>query len=134
MLKNFCLYLKFYFDKIFTSKYKIEGKCNCCGACCRNIVFMIEDEYVKTEKQFEDLKNFDVKYNHFEIAGKNDRGVILFRCKSLDNNNRCKDYFFRSLYCRAYPMVTDKIRLGGCATFDTCGYKITIDKKFKEYL
>lgn len=95
---------------------------------------MIEDEYVKTEKQFEDLKNFDAKYNHFEIAGKNDRGVILFRCKSLDNNNRCKDYFFRSLYCRAYPMVTDKIRLGGCATFDTCGYKITIDKKFKEYL
>ena len=95
---------------------------------------MIEDNYVCDEKQFEDLKQFDKKYNHFVIAGKNDKGVLLFRCKSLDNNNRCKDYFWRSIYCRAYPKVTDKIRLGGCETFDTCGYKIKVNKDFKNYL
>ena len=134
MLKNIYLYLKFYYQKFFTSKYEIEGKCNKCGACCKNIVFMIEDNYVCEEKQFEDLKQFDKKYNHFVIAGKNDKGVLLFRCKSLDNNNRCKDYFWRSIYCRAYPKVTDKIRLGGCETFDTCGYKIKINKDFKNYL
>lgn len=134
MFKDFYLYIKFNLYRIFSSKYKIEGKCNCCGACCKNIVFMIEDEYVRDEKQFVDLKKFDKKYNHFEISGKNDKGVLLFKCKSLDENNRCRDYFFRSLYCRMYPMVTSKIRLGGCETFDTCGYKIVVDKCFKYYL
>ena len=65
MFKDLYLYIKFNFDKIFSSKYKIEGKCNCCGACCKNIVFMIENEYVRDEKQFVDLKKFDKKYNHF---------------------------------------------------------------------
>lgn len=137
MLKTAFSYIKFYFNKFFSSKYKIEGKCNMCGACCKNIVFMIEDEYVKTEEQFESLKKFDKKYNHFVINeenSKNNNGVLLFRCKSLDENNRCKDYRFRSLYCRAYPMVTNKIRLGGCATFDSCGYKITKEKSFDEFL
>ena len=95
---------------------------------------MIDDNYVCDEKQFEDLKQFDKKYHHFDITGRNNKGVLLFRCKSLDNNNKCRDYFWRSIYCRAYPKVTDKIRLGGCETFDTCGYKIKINKDFKNYL
>lgn len=95
---------------------------------------MIEDKYVKDVKQFEDLKKFDKKYNCFEIAGRNEKGILLFKCKSLDKNNLCKDYLFRSLYCRMYPMVNSKIRLGGCETFDSCGYKIIINKKFDEFL
>ncbi len=134
MIKLFLQYLSFYFNKLFTSKYKLEGKCNQCGACCRNIVFMIEDEYVRTEKQFDSLKNFDKKYMHFEINGKDEKGVLLFKCKSLDENNKCKDYLFRSLYCRAYPFVTDKIKLGGCETFESCGFKIKINKSFNDYL
>lgn len=134
MLKNIFLYLKFYYDKIFTSKYKIEGKCNGCGACCKNIVFLIKENYVTTKEQFEELKNFDKKYHHFEISGRNEKGALLFKCKSLDDNNRCRDYFFRSVYCRAYPNVTGKIRLGGYETFDSCGYKIKVDKNFNEYL
>lgn len=134
MIRTAFLYLKFYFFKLFTAKYRIKGKCNQCGECCKNIVFMIDEDYVTTEEQFEKLKNFDKKYRHFEITGKNDRGAILFRCKSLDNNNKCKDYFFRSIYCRFYPKITDKIRLGGFETFDTCGYEIIPDKKFNEFL
>lgn len=95
---------------------------------------MIEDKYVDNEEQFEDLKKFDKKYHHFEIYGRNEKCVLLFKCKSLGVDNRCKDYFFRSIYCRMYPMVNSKIRLGGCETFDTCGYKIKIDKDFKSFL
>ena len=105
-----------------------------CGECCKNIVFMIEDEYVCTEEQFESMKTFDKKYKHFDIVGKNEKGILLFKCKSLTEENKCKDYYFRSLYCRAYPFVTDKIKLGGCETFDSCGFEITINKKFKEFL
>ena len=95
---------------------------------------MIEDEYVCTEEQFESLKTFDKKYNHFVINGKNEKGILLFKCKSLGDDNRCRDYKMRSLYCRAYPFVTEKIRLGGCETFDGCGYKITKDKEFKDFI
>lgn len=77
MIKTFLQYLKFYFDKIFTSKYKIEGKCNGCGACCKNIVFMIENDYVRKEEQFEELKKFDKKYLHFDIAGKNEKAFCF---------------------------------------------------------
>ncbi len=134
MIKTLCQYIKFYFFKIFTSKYKIEGKCNQCGECCKNIVFMIDDKYVCSEEQFEKMKNFDKKYHHFEINKKNEKGVLLFRCKSLDENNKCRDYFWRSIYCRAYPNITEKIRLGGCETFETCGFKIVPDKKFEDFL
>lgn len=134
MFKSLFQYLKFYFYKLFTSRYKIEGKCLQCGECCRNIVFMIEDEYVRTEQQFESLKALDKKYNHFVINDTDEKGVLLFKCKSLGDDNRCKDYYFRSLYCRAYPFVTEKIRLGGCETFESCGYKIKINKGFQEFL
>lgn len=134
MFKTIYLYLKFYISKIFTSRYKIQGKCNQCGECCKNIVFMIEDEYVRTEEQFEKMKQFDKKYNHFVINGANEKGVLLFRCKSLGDDNICKDYLFRSLYCRAYPFITEKIRLGGCETFEKCGFKIVKNKDFKDFL
>ena len=134
MFRTIFQYLQFYFQKFLTSKYKIEGKCNQCGECCRNIVFMIDDNYVCDEKQFEALKKFEKKYRHFDIAGKNEKGVLLFRCQSLGEDNKCKDYVFRSVYCRAYPFVTEKIRLGGCETFDSCGFKIKVDKKFENYL
>ena len=134
MLKNLYLYIKFYFSRFFSAKYKIKGKCNCCGECCKNIVFMIDDEYVKTEQQFDSMKNLDKKYNHFVINGKNEKGVLLFRCKSLRDDNKCADYLFRSLYCRAYPFVTEKIRLGGCETFESCGYEIVKDKSFRDFL
>ena len=45
---------------------------------------MIENDYVRKEEQFEELKKFDKKYLHFDIAGKNEKGVLLFKCKSLD--------------------------------------------------
>lgn len=95
---------------------------------------MIDDEYVKTEEQFENLKTFDKKYHHFEIYGKNEKGILLFKCKSLGNDNLCKSYWFRSLYCRAYPLITEKIRLGGYETFETCGFNIVVDKSFDEFL
>lgn len=95
---------------------------------------MIDEAYVKTVEQFESLKKFDKKYHHFEIFAKNEQDILLFKCKSLGEDNRCKAYWFRSLYCRAYPLVTEKIKLGGYETFDTCGYSIVVDKPFDKFL
>ena len=59
--------LKQYFS-LFCSKrasrYKLSGKCKKCGACCKNITFLIGENYIKTPEQFEKMKlnNLDFPY------------------------------------------------------------------------
>ncbi len=118
----------------YASKYKLSGKCKKCGACCRNITFIIGKEYVKTPEQFEKMKKFDKKYNHFFITGENERGALLFTCKSLGEDNLCKDYRWRSIYCRAYPVFDTRILSGRFEMLDGCGYDIVPEKSFKEFL
>lgn len=95
---------------------------------------MIGDNYITTEEQFDNMKKWDKKYEHFFISGKNDKGALLFTCKSLGEDNRCKDYHLRSIYCRRYPQIDKKVVLGGFETFDECGYEIVVDKKFEDFL
>jgi Fe-S-cluster containining protein len=133
-LKNFAAFFRFALSKLLTSRFLVRGKCRQCGTCCRNIVFLIGEEYITTEKQFDVMRNWDKKYNHFFISGRNEKGALLFTCKSLCKDNKCKDYFLRSIYCRIYPKLDKKIVLGGFETLEGCGYNIEIDKKFKDYL
>lgn len=124
----------FYKCKFRSSKYILKGHCNQCGECCRNIVFMIEDKYVQTEEDFERLKTFKKIYNHFYISGRDKDRALLFTCKSLTDDNKCKDYFFRSFYCRTYPhIIPDFIAQGG-KPLKGCGYSFDVDKKFSEFL
>lgn len=135
MIKTIIQYIKFYFDKLFTSRYIAKGKCRQCGTCCKNIVFLIKEEYVKTDEQFQKLQEFDKVYCHFTPTGrKNEKGAMLFQCNSLGDDNLCKDYKIRSLYCRKYPVLDSKIILGAVETFDECGYTFEVDKKFQSYI
>ena len=127
-------YIKFFLQKLKSSKYKIVGKCKMCGNCCRNITFMNGKQYIETEQQFEALKNFDKRYNIFEICGKNENGALLFKCLYLGDDNKCKKYWLRSLYCRNYPRPSQKFLRNGGVLLDGCGYKITKTKEFKEFL
>lgn len=124
----------FYLQKLFSSKFVIKGKCKKCGQCCRNIVFFIQDSTIKTESQFEDLKRFNKSYNHFFISGVDDDKSLLFTCKSINPDNTCKDYFFRSINCRNYPKVNKKFIINGGKPLDGCGFYFDVDKKFSNYL
>lgn len=127
-------WIQFWINKLFSSKYKIEGKCNKCGTCCRNITLQFRGKFISTEEEFEEIKTLNSKYEHFEMNGYNSKGVMLFKCKSLLENNTCKEYLFRSLVCRKYPIADQNfIKLGG-ELFDECGFKFTVDKKFHQYL
>lgn len=97
-------------------------------------MFLIGEDYITTEKQFDVMKEWDKKYNHFFISGINEKGALLFTCKSLKEDGKCKDYWIRSIYCRNYPKLDKKIILGGYETFDECGYDFVVDKKFEDYL
>lgn len=127
-------YLKYYYARLTSSKYKLRGKCNLCGKCCSNIVFYIQDKPVSTKDEFERLKKFKKIYNNFSLSGRKVDGTLLFKCNSLNENGKCRDYIFRSIYCRMYPDVGKKIHSGKYETFDGCGYNIEVDKDFRSYL
>ncbi len=121
-------------QKLNSSKYVRRGKCIRCGSCCRNILLYIEDEAIRTINQFEKVKEWDKHFTNFYVSGKNETGALLFTCKEIDKNNRCKVYFFRGVGCRMYPRVNSKFLINGGKPLDTCGYYFEIDKKFRTYL
>jgi len=135
MFKSLYQHLKFLYNKAFSSKYIIKGKCKACGKCCRSIVFYDGDKLIKTEEDFVLAKKKNKRMNMFEISGKDDfDGALTFKCKSLADDGKCKDYWIRSIFCREYPfIIPDFIRNNG-QTLEGCGYYYGVDKEFKEYL
>ena len=97
-MNSLIYYIKFYISKLFSSKYVLKGKCRMCGVCCRNIVFYILDDTVKTAEEFERMKKFNKVYNNFSISGKKADGTLLFKCNSLNDNGKCKDYMLSLIH------------------------------------
>lgn len=135
MFKYFLQYLKFLYNKTFSSKYVVKGKCKACGKCCRSIVFYDGEELIKTKEQFEIAKTKNKRMNLFEISGVDETdGALTFVCKSLGDDGKCKNYWLRSMFCREYPfIIPDFIRNNG-QTLEGCGYYYSVDKQFDEYL
>ena len=127
-------WLKYYFNKLQTPKYILKGNCNQCGRCCRNIIFYAYDKPIKDEKLYYELKKKNKRLNLFYPSGKNEKGEILFTCKSLSSDNRCKYYFFRSLYCRRYPLVKSLSSGKYLTPPEGCGYNIELNKSFSDYI
>lgn len=134
MFNEFFQIVKFFFQRKMSSKYVITGKCNKCGACCKNITFFIGKKIVTTEEEFIRMQKLDKKYNHFEINGKGEKGELLFRCKALKDDGSCGVYHFRSINCRLYPKINQKFVYDGGKPLDGCGYNFSINKNFKDYL
>lgn len=127
-------YIKFIFQKLTSSKYVRKGSCKRCGDCCRNILLYIEDSPIKTEEEFEKVKEWDKHFNKFYISGRSETGALLFTCCEIAEDNRCNVYFFRGLGCRQYPKVNTKFLINGGKPLDNCGYYFEADKKFNSYL
>lgn len=128
-------YIKFFIQKFQSSKFIRKGKCLGCGACCRNILLYATDDIpVVSEEQFEKIKEWDKHFKNFYISGKSETGALLFTCRELDENNRCKVYFFRGLGCRQYPKKDTEFLINGGKPLDGCGYYFEADKNFKSYL
>ncbi len=122
-------FLNLLYQKNFGPKYIKAGSCKQCGNCCRTITFKVKDDFIKDVDTFEKLKKWQKRYENFYVSGCDENGILLFTCKSLGDDNKCKSYFSRSLFCRAYPFVkTDFIAAGG-KTIEGCGfyYKSSVD-------
>ncbi len=134
-LKEIVQHLKFLYNKIFSSKYVLKGKCRACGKCCRSIVFYDEDKLIKTKEQFEIAKTKNKRMNMFEISGvdKTD-GALTFVCKSLKPDGKCGAYWIRSMFCREYPFIIPDFIKNNGKTLEGCGYSFGVNKEFKDYL
>ena len=128
-------YIKFFINKFRSSKFIRKGKCNGCGNCCRNILLFSNDDLpIISEKQFKEVQEWDKHFKNFYISGKAENGALLFSCREIDENNRCKVYFFRGLGCRQYPKTNTKFLINGGKPLEGCGYFFEPDKPFKSYL
>lgn len=128
-------HLKFLINKLQSAKFIRKGKCNGCGNCCRNILLYSSDDLpIISEKQFKEVQEWDKHFKNFYISGKAENGSLLFTCREIDENNRCKVYFFRGLGCRQYPKTNTKFLINGGKPLEGCGYFFEPNKPFKSYL
>ena len=126
--------LKFYWNRITSPKYILQGKCKKCGRCCRNIVFYAYDKPITDINVYKELKLKNRRMELFYLSGKNEKGELLFTCKSLSEDNKCKYYFLRSLYCRRYPMVKSLSTGQYLTPPEGCGYTILPNKSFQDII
>lgn len=140
-IKNFLKDLWFdFYNKIFSSKYVLKGKCKKCGACCRNILFSTKEGYIKDEKIFLEMQKKYRYYRNFRIKGKiKDKqdfqnGALTFECKFISDKNKCRIYWIRPMFCRDYPNINPDLIYSGVKMLDNCGFYFDVNKKFDEYL
>ena len=123
---------KFVYSKIFRKKYIRTGKCKSCGRCCQSIYVRHSANIIKTEEEFDRLKNQHFFYSYLNIIDKNETGLV-FECTKLDKNTgKCTAYKNRALICRQYPM--EEVFMMGGIISDECGYKFVPVKSFEEVL
>lgn len=107
-------------------EFKIEGYCNKCGECCRNVYSL----GTKTKLDFKIMQFFYPSYRMFFIKGKDSKGNLIFECKNINKDGTCAIYEKRPKICRDYP----KKKITFYAQMpEKCGYKV-IKKDFKKYL
>lgn len=134
-MKAFFLHIKFWYNRLFSSKYVLKGKCKACGKCCRSIVFYDGNKLIKTEEQFEKAKQKNKRMKMFKISGVDDTdGALTFECKSLRPDGKCGAYWLRSMFCREYPFVIPDFIKNNGQTLEGCGYYYGVSKEFSEYL
>ncbi|MBQ8635675.1 YkgJ family cysteine cluster protein, partial [bacterium] len=125
---------KFYYLKILKKRYFRCGKCLKCGCCCENIYVRHNGDVIKTQEEFENIKNNDSYsfYHHISVIGKDDFGLI-FECNKFDKEKRiCKDHKNRPSICRNYP--SEEIFSFGAQLQDKCGFSFEPIEKFDEIL
>lgn len=132
-IKNFLFSLKqMFYSKILRRKYFREGACLCCGRCCSKIYVRHSKDVIKTEEEFNRLKNRYFFYSDLIVIGKDDMGLV-FECSKLDKSTGlCTAHSRRPPICRRYPQ--EEIFSMGASLAENCGYRFVPIYSFEEIL
>ncbi len=123
---------KFYYKRIKNKRYFRFGKCKMCGACCQNIYVRHNNKIIKTEEEFNDIKNKDdyIFYKYVNVVGSDDFGLI-FSCSKFDKEKKlCTVHKKRPPICRNYP--SEEIFTFGACLQENCGYRFEPIESFSE--
>jgi Fe-S-cluster containining protein len=110
----------------------IQGECKKCGTCCRNLILVDGKTIVRSQKEFELLKQKDPVYEIFKIKSFNEDGDLVFECTRLAPDNTCSIYNDRPAICANYPSRAMFKRQG--RLFKECGYYVEPAVDFQEIL
>ena len=112
----------------------VSGRCNMCGRCCRGLNLTLGDRggWIRSKHLFELAKKQHPAYERFEITGRTPTGILIFKCKMLDENNLCGDHENRPGYCRTYP-TPDLYFMGG-ELLPGCGFRFEVVPRFNRIL
>lgn len=108
------------------------GKCNYCGACCRNINLQLCGKWLRKEHEFYQLIKELPQYKRFYITGVDRQGFLQFNCSFQDKDGSCSDYQDRLDICKSFP---DKsLVLCGGIVPENCGYSLQVGISFSKRL
>ena len=91
---------------LFRSRWQLEGSCNQCGNCCKEIYLKISPRQLGSEL-FSKLAIWWITwlFDFILIKIDYDNHYLVFTCKHLRPDGKCGNYFWRPSVCRNYPLV-----------------------------
>lgn len=107
--------------KPFRSRWRLEGSCNKCGKCCKEIHMKIEPLLLKDGFIREVVIRWvSWLFNFYLLRMDDERNYLVFGCRSFRADGLCKEYKWRPNVCRNYPIVDF---FEEPVLFNTCGYR-----------
>ncbi|MFA6431598.1 MAG: YkgJ family cysteine cluster protein [Candidatus Margulisiibacteriota bacterium] len=110
------------FKNLFGTKWKIVGKCNQCGTCCKRILMVMTPAQIRSPL-FTGLSIRWISwlFDFILLDIDHERNYLAFTCSHLTPEGKCGNYFWRPNVCRNFPLVEyfEKPVL-----LDGCGYEI----------
>jgi uncharacterized protein len=108
--------------RYFPRSWKLQGQCSQCGQCCRDIRLSINPVLLKAKYPLKIIIAwiswvFDFYLKKIDV----ERDLLVFGCRHLGQDGKCRNYFFRSHLCRNYPIVE---YFEQPVTLPNCGYKV----------
>jgi len=86
------------------TEYIRKGSCIKCGKCCR----LVGISYPRFLNRFPRIVRLLIRWHSFRygfIYEGLDDNMLVYRCRFLKEDGRCKIYHFRPRLCREYPKV-----------------------------
>jgi len=105
------------------------GRCLRCGACCRDVVLTYHGNKISGEEEFARLVEEEPVYGIFRLKMISEKGIYIFQCSRLGEDNRCTAYHDRPGVCSDYP-DPDLLRCG-TDVIEECGYYLVGPEDFR---
>jgi hypothetical protein len=91
-------------DLLKTELFYLDGTCQKCGSCCREVALFIKNENIDTKQKYQKLISKNSEYKVFSPVYNNSSDYIgYFICARLGEGQLCQDYACRFSFCRNFP-------------------------------